>query len=57
MMTKREYDRIYRAGRKEQLEQDLSMLKDVVERSEDYQDFRAKLFDQIKRLDLNITDE
>lgn len=57
MISKREYERIYRAGRKEQLEQDLSMLRDVVERSEDYNDFRARLADQIKRLDLNVSDD
>ncbi len=57
MITKREYEKIYRAGRKEQLEQDLSMLKDVVERSEDYNDFRSKLADQIRRLDLNVAED
>lgn len=57
MISKREYERIYRAGRKEQLEQDLAMLRDVVERSEDYNDFKGRLADQIRRLDLNVSED
>ena len=56
MVTKREYDRIYNNGRREQLEQDI-MMKDIIDRSEDYTDFREKLTDELRKLDLNIMDE
>ncbi|HKJ96749.1 MAG TPA: hypothetical protein VJ944_03285 [Thermoplasmataceae archaeon] len=57
MVTKREYEKIYNAARKEQLEQDIAMIKDIVERSEDYMDFRAKLSDELRKLDLNVIEE
>ena len=57
MVSKREYDRIYDSGRKEQLEQDIAMIKSVVERSEDYDDFRQRLSDELRKLDLNMFEE
>ncbi len=57
MVTKREYDRIYNSGRREQLEQDISMIRDIVDRSEDYNDFREKLTDELRKLDLNVIEE
>lgn len=56
MVSKREYEKIYNAARIEQLEQDISMIKDIADRSEDYTDFKNKLSDELRRLDLNVVE-
>lgn len=56
MVTQRDHDRIYNAGRREQLEQDISMIRDIVDRSEDYMDFRTKLSNELRKLDQSITE-
>lgn len=55
MVTQREHDRIYNAGRKEQLEQDIAMMRDVIDRSENYDEFRARLTDELRKLDTSVT--
>lgn len=55
MVTQREHDRIYDAGRKEQLEQDIAMMRDVIDRSENYDEFRARLTDELRKLDTSVT--
>ena len=55
MVSQREHDRIYNAGRKEQVEQDIAMMKDVIDRSENYEDFRARLADELRKLDASIS--
>lgn len=57
VISQRDHDRIYNAGRREQLEQDISMIRDIVDRSEDYMDFRSKLGNELRKLDHSITEE
>lgn len=44
----------YEKGRNEQLEQDMSMIQEVLRRSEDFEDFRALLEKEIKRVDTRV---
>lgn len=57
MVSQRDHDRIYNAGRREQLEQDISMIRDIVDRSEDYMDFRTRLSNELRKLDRSITED
>lgn len=57
VVTQREHNRIYDSARREQLEQDIAMIRDIVDRSEDYADFQYKLATELRKLDHSITGE
>lgn len=44
----------YEKGKKEQLEQDLAMIHDVLLKSEDFDDFRETLAREIQRIDTRV---
>ena len=45
------YSEAYNKGRKEQLEQDLEMIRGVAFRSENFEDFKQLLRDEIRKVD------
>lgn len=48
------FRRGYEKGKKEQLEQDMAMIQNVLIRSEDFEDFKDLLSKEIKRIDTRV---
>ena len=49
------YRRGYEQGKKEQLEQDMGMIQNVLVQAENYEDFRDLLHREIRRIDTSAT--
>lgn len=48
------YRRGYEQGKKEQLEQDMGMIQNVLVQSENFEDFKDLLHKEIKRIDTRV---
>lgn len=46
--------KIYAAGKREQLEHDVAMIRYAMDQSNSYQDFKGRLSEQINNLDLEL---
>lgn len=46
--------KIYAAGKKEQLQHDIAMIRHAMDLSENYQEFKGRLSEQINNLDLEL---
>lgn len=46
-----DYTTGYRAGKSEQLRNDISLIRDVAFRSNNFEDFKIKLRDELKKID------
>lgn len=54
MVSDTQRSRLYAAGKKEQLEHDVAMIQDVLDKSYNIDEFRQRLAEQLSNLDMEL---